>query len=100
VTTVAKSRFELTATVSSENIAAVRPAIEDFVGRGGKIAKSDRGLEVSAVLEGESAKELNRALLSAMRKIEKRTRLRAQWRLGNTVESFFDYVPKGTRRLG
>jgi hypothetical protein len=38
--------------------------------------------------------ELNRSLLSALRKVEKRTRLRAEWTSGKTTERFFDYVSK------
>jgi transposase len=49
-------------------------------------------------LEGESARDLNRAVLSALRRVERRTTLRAEWSSGTTVERFFDYVPKGIRR--
>jgi hypothetical protein len=35
-------------------------------------------------------------LLSALRRIEGKTRLRAEWMSGGTVERFFDYVPKGS----
>jgi hypothetical protein len=47
-------------------------------------------------MEGASAKELNRTLLSALRKVEKRTTLRAEWTSGDTTECFFDYVLKKT----
>jgi hypothetical protein len=47
-------------------------------------------------MEGASAKELNRPLLSAMRKVEKRTTLRAEWTWGDTTERYFDYVLKKT----
>jgi hypothetical protein len=47
-------------------------------------------------MEGVSAKELNRALLSAMRKVEKRTTLRAEWTSGDTTQRFFDYILKKT----
>jgi hypothetical protein len=48
---------------------------------------------VEAEMEGASAKELNRTLLSALRKVEKRTTLRAEWASGNGItERFFDYV--------
>ena len=44
---------------------------------------------------GESAKELNRSLLSALRRAEKKTRLRSQWTAPDgTVERYFDYVLK------
>jgi hypothetical protein len=43
----------------------------------------------------ECARELNRAFLSALRKVVKRTTLRAEWTSGdNTTERFFDYVLK------
>ncbi len=51
---------------------------------------------VEAEMEGASAKELNRTLLSALRKAEKRTTLRAQWSSGDSTERFFDYVLKKT----
>jgi hypothetical protein len=47
-------------------------------------------------MRGESARDLNRALLSALRRLERRTRLRAEWTSGGTTERFFDYVPKGS----
>jgi hypothetical protein len=53
---------------------------------------------VEAEVEGESAKDLNRSLLSALRRTEKKTRLRAEWTSGGTTAKFFDYVPKGTRK--
>jgi VWFA-related protein len=52
---------------------------------------------VEAEMEGRSAKELNRSLLSALRRVEKKTRLRAEWTSKkNTTERFFDYVLKKT----
>jgi hypothetical protein len=45
-------------------------------------------------MEGENAKELNRSLLSELRRAERRTRLRAEWTCGETTERFFDYVLK------
>ncbi len=51
---------------------------------------------VNAELEGTSAKELNRSMLSELRKAEKRTRLRAEWTAGSVTERYFDYVLKKT----
>ena len=52
---------------------------------------------VEAEMEGASARELNRTFLSAVRKVEKRTTLRAEWTSdADTSESFFDYVLKKT----
>ncbi len=46
-------------------------------------------------MEGESAKDLNRDLLSALRRVEKKTRLRSEWTAQDgTVYRFFDYVLK------
>jgi len=49
-------------------------------------------------LEGRSARDLNRAVLSELRRVEKRTRLRAEWTAGGVTERYFDYVLKGQRR--
>ena len=47
----------------------------------------DGGLAIAAV-GGDRA-----GLLSALRRVEKRTRLRAEWTGGGTTYRFFDYVP-------
>jgi hypothetical protein len=52
---------------------------------------------IEAVMEGTSAKELNRTLLSALRRVEKKTTIRAEWTShNNTTQRFFDYVLKKT----
>jgi hypothetical protein len=48
-------------------------------------------------MEGADARDVNRRLLSALRRVEKRTRLRAEWTGGGSIDRFFDYVPKSTR---
>lgn len=93
-----KKKFRLYAKVSSNNPSAIRPVLTRIVGSKGKIASTEDGFEINAELQGENAKDLNRELLSEMRRIEKRTRLRAEWSYGNTTQKFFDYVPKGIRR--
>ncbi len=55
--------------------------------------------EVNAELTGESARDLNRRLLSEMRKAERRTRLRAEWTADGVTERFFDHVPKGKKKV-
>lgn len=89
--------FKLTATVSSDSPAAVEPVLRQVIGEKGKIKPIESGFQVEASLEGESARELNRMLLTELRRAEKRTRLRAEW-TSDAVEKFFDYVPKGTRK--
>jgi hypothetical protein len=49
-------------------------------------------------MEGASARESNRTLLSALRKVEKRTVLRAEWTSGDNTERFFDYALKKTTK--
>jgi hypothetical protein len=90
--------FKLSARISSDNPSGVEPILERLISGKGKIKAAKDGFEVEAVLKGETARDLNRTLLSEMRKVEKRTRIRAEWTSGNTVERFFDYVPKGTRK--
>ena len=55
------------------------------------------GFHVVATLSGESAHDLNRSLLSALRRVERRTRLRAEWTTGGVTVRFFDYVSKDCR---
>jgi hypothetical protein len=97
--TMARRKFRLSARISSDNPSVIRPTLEEIFGGKGTIKPIEEGFEVEAVLEGESARDLNRLLLSEMRKAEKRTRLRAEWAYGNIVERFFDYASKGTRKL-
>jgi len=52
---------------------------------------------VRAEVESASARDANRELLSELRRVERKTRLRAEWTAGGSIERFFDYVPKGTR---
>lgn len=45
-------------------------------------------------MQGVGAKELNRTLLSALRRVNKRTTLRAESTSPRTTDRFFDYVLK------
>ena len=96
-------RFLLVATVSTDNPEAIRPILEKLIGRHGSFKevstddvdqKSKGEFLIQAEIEGINAKDLNRSLLSALRRVEKRTRLRAEWNSGNTTEHYFDYVLK------
>ena len=99
--------FQLIATVSTDNPPAVQTALKELIGARGTVesyvgnerAPGDIGkFSIRAELQGESAKELNRELLSALRKVEKKTRLRSAWSCGGEVEQYFDYVLKKTTR--
>jgi len=93
-------RFKLVGRVSSSSPKAVKPVLEKAIAQG-SVKEVNGEFEVEAQMEGESAKELNRALLSAMRRVEKRTRLRAEWTSDDgTTERYFDYVLKKTTKAG
>ncbi len=105
---MADRSFSLVCTVSTEKPAAVRPVLVSFVGRSGTVEDVAPALRehggkgeflVRAEIAGASAKDLNRSLLTALRKAEKRTRLRAEWVSEKTAERYFDYVLKKTTAL-
>lgn len=81
--------------MSSSNLQAIRPVLENLVT--GRVQEVEEEFQVEAGMEGESAKELNRLLLSALRRVEKRTRLRSEWTSDDGItQRFFDYVLKST----
>jgi hypothetical protein len=88
----------LTAIVSSDNPEAIKKTLRKFIPNG-SIKKTEQGFLIEATIQGESARDLNRALLSALRKVERKTRLRSEWISGGKAERFFDYVPKGSRKV-
>jgi hypothetical protein len=89
--------YELTANVGTGNPRAIRPVLEALI-QEGSVEATEIGFTMKAKIAGESARDLNRALLSASRKVEKKTRLRPEWAIGKTVERFFDHVPKTSRK--
>ena len=91
-------RFSLKATVSSKNESAIRPALKSLIAKG--TVKEEAGeFVVEAEMEGINSRDLNRDLLSALRKIEKRTTLRAEWTSGKTTDRYFDYALKKTFKI-
>ena len=90
-------RFSLVAKVSSDDPAAVEPVLRRLV-RSGSVTREGDSFLVKAEVEGASAKELNRSMLSEIRRAEKRSRLRAEWTSEDgTTQRYFDYVLKGTK---
>jgi hypothetical protein len=80
--------------VKSANPAAVKKALKELITTG-SVEETDGGFSVGAEMKGESAKDLNRSLLSALRRVEKRTTLRAEWTSDNgDTERYFDYALK------
>jgi hypothetical protein len=94
---MAKIKFLLVAAISTTNSTAVKRVLDELAPKG-SITTAGRGFIVKAEFRGTSARELNRTLLSALRRVERKTRLRAEWTYGSTTERFFDYVPKGTKK--
>jgi hypothetical protein len=89
-----KMRFSIVASINTENPEAVRPVLERLVRKGRVAQMGEKEFRIEAEMEGEDAKELNRSLLSDLRRAARRTRLRADWTCGETTERFFDYVLK------
>ena len=87
--------FRLNGEVSSENLSEVQPLLTQLTG--GQVTATAAGLHVEGAMEGNDARDVNRRLLSALRRVEKRTRLRAEWTAGGTTYRFFDYAPKSER---
>ena len=87
--------FRLNGEVSSDNLSAIQPLLVQFTS--GQVTSTPEGLHVEGAMEGTDARDVNRRLLSALRRVEKRTRLRAEWTARGTTYRFFDYVPKPER---
>ena len=91
-------RFVIRAKVNTEDPNAVRTALRQMFPAGTVTLSVDpKELVLRAEQAGESARELNRTLLTELRRVERRTRLRAEWTAEGRTEKFFDYVPKGVR---
>ena len=88
--------FSVIADVSSDNLTAVRRVLLQVVDAAAVIEIAD-GLRVQGFMDGGDARDVNRRLLSALRRAEKKTRLRAEWTADGYVHRFFDYVPKSMR---
>ena len=89
--------FKLSARVSSSTPDAIEPVLRKWVKKG-SVTRVSNEFIVVAELEGPSAKELNRSLLTELRRAEKRTRLRSEWTRDDMTERFFDYVLKRTEK--
>ena len=63
---LAQLKFGVSALVSSDNPSAVKPVLEQLIADKGTIRQVDSGFDVEAELEGESARDLNRMILSAL----------------------------------
>lgn len=97
---MAEGKFSLHAIVRSRNPDAVERTLGTLFGSGclSRSGEREDEITVESSMSGESSKELNRSLLSALRKVEKRTTLRAEWTSGDVTDRYFDYVLKKTWR--
>ena len=89
--------MRLVADVSSERLEAVRPVLEQRIQ--GTVSTTPSGLHVEGWMLGTDPRELNRQLLSALRRVERKTRLRAEWDSDGVTYRFFDYVLKSSRPI-
>ena len=87
--------FRLNGDVSSENLDAIRPVLAQLLD--GQVTPTADGLHLDGLMEGADARDVNRRLLSALRRIERRTRLRAEWTAAGVTYRFFDYAFKSER---
>jgi phosphoribosylformylglycinamidine (FGAM) synthase PurS component len=89
-------KLKLKARVNRSDAQTIRRALEQLSANS-SVVKAGHEFVVEAQMEGDSARDLNRTFLSALRKVEKRTTLRAEWvSADGTSERFFDYVLKKT----
>jgi len=97
---VSSKRFRLVGRVSTSSPTAIKPILEKAVTVG--LVKEEAGeFVVEAEMVGENAKDLNRSLLTALRRVEKKTRLRAErTSKDGTTQRYFDYVLKKTAKTG
>lgn len=91
-TTVPEQHFFLDAEVSSHDPKSIEPILRSITGL--RVTPLVDGFHIEGAMVGQSARDLNRSLLSALRGVERRTRIRSQWTLGDATFRFFDYVPK------
>jgi len=90
--------FKLTARINRSDARTIQQALNQLAAKGSVIKEGEEFI-VEAEMEGASARDLNRTFLSALRKVEKKTTLRAEWTSGDgATERFFDYVLKKTAK--
>ena len=64
-------KYSLVADISTGDPKGIEPVLAGLAGVK-SISETEGGFRVKATLEGESARELNRSLLSALRRVEKK----------------------------
>ena len=92
-------KLQLDARVSSDSPDAVGRFLVAKLGANSTTREGGDWI-VHAEIKGASARDANRELLTELRRVERKTRLRAEWTSAGLVERFFDYVSDGTRPVG
>jgi hypothetical protein len=83
-------RFKLKARINGSNERTIQQALKQL-GTDGEVKKVRDAFAVSAEIEGTSADELNKTLLSALKSVRKRTKLRAEWTSDDGItQTYFD----------
>jgi hypothetical protein len=95
---VHEKKFRLLANIKSANPSAIEPVLKQKVGNNGTIKPTADGFEIDTEFKGQDARDLNRLLLSELRRAEKKTRMRSEWTSEATTEKFFDYALKQTKK--
>jgi len=81
--------FHLKARIRTNNHKAIRAVLKTLFPK--KFIKEENNeFTVTTVMKGPSSRALNKILLSALRRIEKKTRIWAEWTSGNKTDIFFD----------
>ena len=93
---MATKKFKVVADISTIDPKRIEPVLTELVGVNA-VLRTDNGFRIRTTMEGESGMELNRFLLSALRRVENKTTLRAEWTCDGTTERFFEYVSKGIK---
>jgi hypothetical protein len=81
-------KLKLKARINRSDARTIQQVLDQLAAKG-SVKKDGDEFVVEAEMEGASARELNRTFLSILRKVEKRTTLRAEW-------TSDDYVLKKT----
>ena len=87
-------KFSLVARVSTENPKADKRVLKELVSKS-SITRSAEGFVIKGRAERRKRPRVKSDLLSALRRIERKTRLRAEWTSGGTTERFSITCPRG-----
>ena len=90
--------FTLAARIRTTDPAALQDVLTTLIPHG-VVTPTSEGFRVEATLEGANARDLNRMLLSTLRRIDRRATMHAAWTSEGTTERFFDYTARGTRSV-